>query len=81
MIGLARGLGLDVVAEGVEKQSQLDFLREQGCGACQGYLVCPPRPADEFENWLKQRSKSQAKKKPTARKKSPANRNPRTAKR
>jgi diguanylate cyclase (GGDEF)-like protein/PAS domain S-box-containing protein len=78
VIGLARGLGLDVVAEGVEKQSQLAFLEREGCGACQGYLVCPPLPAPEFENWLKQRSK----KKPAApRKKSPANRNARTAKR
>jgi EAL domain-containing protein (putative c-di-GMP-specific phosphodiesterase class I) len=56
VIGLARGLGLDVVAEGVEKQSQLDFLREQGCGACQGYLLCPPLPAAEFERWMRERS-------------------------
>jgi diguanylate cyclase (GGDEF)-like protein/PAS domain S-box-containing protein len=56
VIGLARGLGLDVVAEGVEKQSQLDFLREQGCGACQGYLLCPPLPAAEFERWLRERT-------------------------
>jgi diguanylate cyclase (GGDEF)-like protein/PAS domain S-box-containing protein len=61
VIGLARGLGLDVVAEGVEKRSQLAFLEKQGCGACQGYLICPPLPADEFEHWLKLRAK---KKKP-----------------
>ncbi len=68
MIGLARGLGLDVVAEGVESQAQLDFLAREGCGACQGYLICPPLPADEFENWLKLRGKKKsatAKKKPT----------------
>ncbi len=57
VIGLARGLGLDVVAEGVEKQSQLNFLAREGCSACQGYLLCPPLPADEFERWLALRSK------------------------
>ncbi len=57
VIGLARGLGLDVVAEGVEKQSQLDFLAREGCSACQGYLLCPPLPAREFEKWLALRSR------------------------
>jgi EAL domain-containing protein (putative c-di-GMP-specific phosphodiesterase class I) len=56
VIGLARGLGLDVVAEGVEKQSQLDFLVKEGCAAGQGYLICPPLPAPEFERWLQARN-------------------------
>jgi diguanylate cyclase (GGDEF)-like protein/PAS domain S-box-containing protein len=63
VIGLARGLGLAVVAEGVEKKSQFDFLARQGCHACQGYLLCPPLPAAEFESWLVARrelSQSQA---------------------
>ena len=60
VIGLARGLGLDVVAEGVEKQSQLDFLAAEGCGACQGYLLCPPVPAEEFERWLRNRAAAAA---------------------
>jgi diguanylate cyclase (GGDEF)-like protein/PAS domain S-box-containing protein len=63
VIGLARGLGLDVVAEGVEKQSQLAFLESQGCSGCQGYLICPPLPADEFEAWLRKRAKPPAKRK------------------
>ncbi|HEX5629738.1 MAG TPA: EAL domain-containing protein, partial [Usitatibacteraceae bacterium] len=50
--GLARGLGLEVVAEGVERPSQLEFLREQGCSSFQGYLACPPLPVAEFERWL-----------------------------
>jgi EAL domain-containing protein (putative c-di-GMP-specific phosphodiesterase class I) len=50
--GLARGLGLEVVAEGVERESQLAFLREQGCGAYQGFLACLPMPAEEFGPWL-----------------------------
>ncbi len=56
VIGLARGLGLDVVAEGVEKESQLQFLREQGCRSAQGYLICPPMPAADFERWLAARN-------------------------
>jgi EAL domain-containing protein (putative c-di-GMP-specific phosphodiesterase class I) len=55
VIGLARGLGLDVVAEGVEKRSQLNFLEKLGCNACQGYLLCPPLPAADFEKWLRER--------------------------
>ena len=54
--GLARGLGLEVVAEGVERASQLEFLREQGCAAFQGYLACHPLPAREFEQWLAKHS-------------------------
>jgi EAL domain-containing protein (putative c-di-GMP-specific phosphodiesterase class I) len=66
VIGLARGLGLDVVAEGVEKKSQLAFLQREGCHACQGFLVCPPLPAPEFERWLKLRQR-RAERKPRAR--------------
>jgi diguanylate cyclase (GGDEF)-like protein/PAS domain S-box-containing protein len=62
VIGLAHGLGLDVVAEGVEKKSQLDFLAREGCSACQGYLLCPPLPAREFEQWIRNRKKLAAKK-------------------
>jgi diguanylate cyclase (GGDEF)-like protein/PAS domain S-box-containing protein len=57
VIGLARGLGLTVVAEGVEKKSQLNFLAKEGCHAGQGYLLCPPLPAPEFDAWLRNRAK------------------------
>jgi EAL domain-containing protein (putative c-di-GMP-specific phosphodiesterase class I) len=57
VIGLARGLGLKVVAEGVEKRTQLNFLAREGCHAGQGYLLCPPLPAAEFESWLRDRRK------------------------
>jgi diguanylate cyclase (GGDEF)-like protein/PAS domain S-box-containing protein len=57
VIGLARGLGLQVIAEGVEKRSQLNFLAREGCHAGQGYLLCPPLPAPEFEAWLRARGK------------------------
>ncbi|TVO52325.1 EAL domain-containing protein [Denitromonas halophila] len=48
IIAMARNLKLRVVAEGVETQRQLDFLIRLGCSACQGFLVSPGLPADEF---------------------------------
>ena len=72
VIGLARGLGLGVVAEGVEKQSQMEYLRDQGCSHCQGYLICPPLPAHEFEKWVVARrkpKKAARSQEPSARKK------------
>ena len=62
VIGLARGLGLQVVAEGVEKRSQLNFLAREGCHAAQGYLLCPPLPAADFEAWLRSRRRPAKKK-------------------
>ena len=53
MIGLAKGLGLEVVAEGLETREQLSFLREVGCFFAQGFLVCRPMPADQFSFLLK----------------------------
>lgn len=52
VIGLARGLRLNVVAEGVETEAQRDFLVEQGCHAYQGYLFSRPLPADAFTELL-----------------------------
>lgn len=41
VLAIARGLGLEVVAEGVETQEQLRLLREEGCTSYQGYLCAP----------------------------------------
>lgn len=46
---MARGLGLDVVAEGVETQEQLDFLQKAGCRLVQGYLFARPMSAQMLE--------------------------------
>ncbi|MCE8017925.1 EAL domain-containing protein [Halomonas sp. MCCC 1A17488] len=49
VLAMARGLGLDVVAEGVETHGQLEFLRQAGCRLVQGYLYARPGPADVIE--------------------------------
>jgi diguanylate cyclase (GGDEF)-like protein len=46
VLALARGFGLTVVAEGVEEQRQLDWLRHAGCDVVQGYLLGAPMSAD-----------------------------------
>lgn len=52
MIELAHGLGLTVVAEGVERPAQLAFLRARACDAVQGYLICRPLGAEDMAEWL-----------------------------
>ena len=53
-IDLAHNLGLEVVAEGVEKRAVLDRLAELGCDAAQGYYFARPVPAEELSVWLDQ---------------------------
>jgi diguanylate cyclase (GGDEF)-like protein/PAS domain S-box-containing protein len=48
MIELARQLGLDVVAECVESQAQLDLLQSHGCQQAQGFRIARPMPATEM---------------------------------
>jgi diguanylate cyclase (GGDEF)-like protein/PAS domain S-box-containing protein len=53
-IDLARNLGLDVVAEGVESEQVWNRLKALGCTAAQGYYLSRPVPAPELQTWLAQ---------------------------
>lgn len=53
---LARDLGFTSVAEGVETEAQRAILASLGCNLAQGYLFCPPLPADEMTGWLREQS-------------------------
>lgn len=59
-LSMARDLGREVVAEGVETEQQMVFLRDRGCQVQQGFLFCRPLPADDFELLLMDRSRQRA---------------------
>ena len=52
-IDIAKSFGLSVVAEGVETAEMLEELKKLGCDCAQGYFICRPVPADEFEALLR----------------------------
>jgi EAL domain-containing protein (putative c-di-GMP-specific phosphodiesterase class I) len=52
VVALAHGLGLEVVAEGVETFAELERLQELGCDEMQGFLFSAPVPAAQFEELL-----------------------------
>jgi len=52
VIQLAHGLGMDVVAEGVETLASLELLRQADCDAVQGFLFAKPMPASEFARFV-----------------------------
>jgi len=49
IISMAKRLGLQTIAEGVETIGQLEYLKEQGCNEIQGYFYSKPLPAEEFK--------------------------------
>jgi len=53
MVGVAQGLGLHVVAEGVETEAQRDILLAAGCSTMQGFLFARPQPAEAAEVLLR----------------------------
>lgn len=54
IVSMAQGLGLDLVAEGVENSEQAAYLRERGCYSIQGYLISRPVPIDELARLCQQ---------------------------
>ena len=52
IIAMGHGMGMDIIAEGVELQEQLEFLSANACDAIQGYLFSKPLPANEIEPLL-----------------------------
>lgn len=53
MVVLAAGLGLEVVAEGIETKEQATFMGDEGCRIAQGYAFGRPMPADRFDALLR----------------------------
>ena len=54
---MAQSLGLTTVAEGVEINEQLEFLKALGCYSYQGYLFSKPVAADDFAKMLENNNK------------------------
>jgi EAL domain-containing protein (putative c-di-GMP-specific phosphodiesterase class I) len=54
IVAMARSLGLQVIAEGVETQEQAAVLRQLGCDYGQGYLYARPMPAADLERYITQ---------------------------
>jgi diguanylate cyclase len=52
LLKIGQKLGMKVLAEGVETDEQLEFLRAEGCDYVQGYLIGKPMPAHDVSKWL-----------------------------
>jgi len=51
-LGLAKQLGMESVAEGVEDQADWDFVCQRGCDIAQGYFIAKPMPAADLPGWI-----------------------------
>ncbi len=60
IIGMAKSLGLEIIAEGVETEEQLKYLLEKGCREYQGFYFHPALPAHELEQLLLRYARKQA---------------------
>ncbi len=56
IIFLAQSMGLEVMAEGVETEAQMQFLAAQGCGFFQGFLFSPPLTIAQLESYIREQS-------------------------
>jgi diguanylate cyclase (GGDEF)-like protein len=52
VVAMARGLGFQTIAEGVETEAEFAFLQSLGCLGVQGFLVARPLPAERFADWV-----------------------------
>jgi EAL domain-containing protein (putative c-di-GMP-specific phosphodiesterase class I) len=59
IISIAHSLNMKVVAEGVETEEQLAFLRDRGCDEFQGYLLCKPLSIEEISELLAQEKEAE----------------------
>ncbi len=55
IIAMGQALGFQLLAEGVEREDQMEFLKEKGCTMYQGYIKSRPVPALEFEKFLQEK--------------------------
>ncbi len=53
VVAMARGLGMKIVAEGIETPENIDFLRKIGCDVIQGYVFSKPLSEDDFVEYVK----------------------------
>ncbi len=60
IIGMAKSLGMEIIAEGVETEEQLKYLMEKGCHEYQGFYFHPALPAHELEQLLKRYARKPA---------------------
>lgn len=58
VIGLGHSLHHEVIAEGVELESDMEYLRTRGVEYCQGFLLAAPMPAAEFAEWWRCRQQN-----------------------
>ncbi|MFK7862329.1 MAG: putative bifunctional diguanylate cyclase/phosphodiesterase [Granulosicoccus sp.] len=52
VLGLGKHFNMKVVAEGVEDEEQLNFLKSQGCDIAQGYFISKPLSSEQYQSWL-----------------------------
>jgi len=60
IVGMARSMHLEVLAEGVEQAGQLECLQTLGCDKAQGYHFSKPLPAEEFRELLLRQERASA---------------------